>query len=289
MSDARFADGLRYRIEIPSVEGPAVLRAVLEEAQERDVPVRRVSQGSGVMMLTDAEVSEVAVLGSEHGVEVSLFIGPRGAWDTGGQSFATGAVGGVARGDAGVEQCVAEVRRALALGIRSLLVADVGVLSVLGRMKRRGELPETLVLKTSVLLPCANGPTARALEELGATTINVSTDLSAGELGELRSACSAPLDVYVEVPDDQGGFVRFYDVPDLIRAAAPMYVKLGLRNAPNIYPSGLHLEDVAVRLGRERVRRAELVLRLLRERAPYLVEGRGDDRPPDLGIPEPPA
>jgi hypothetical protein len=89
------------------------------------------------------------------------------------------------------------------------------------------------------------------------------------------------------VPDDQGGFVRFYEVPDVIRVAAPMYVKLGLRNAPNIYPVGLHLADLATKLGRERVRRAELVLRLLRERAPELVEGRGDDRPGDLAIPEP--
>jgi hypothetical protein len=287
VSEARFADGLRYRIEIPSVEGPGVLRAVLEEASARDVPVRRVSQGSGVMMLTDAEISDMVALGAEHGVEVSLFLGPRGAWDTGGQSFATAAAAGVARGAAGAESCLAEVLRGLRLGIRSFLVADVGVLALLGRMKRDGELPESLVLKTSVLLPCANPETARVLEELGATTINVSTDLSAAELGELRSACAAPLDVYVEVPDDQGGFVRFYEVPDVIRAAAPVYVKLGLRNAPNIYPSGLHLEDVAVKLARERVRRAELVLRLLRERAPELVEGRGADRPSDLGIPEP--
>jgi len=287
VNEARFADGLRYRIEIPSVEGPGVLRAVLDEAERREVPVRRVSQGSGVMMLTDGEISEMAELGATRGVEVSLFLGPRGAWDAGGQSFATGAAGGVARGDAGVEWCVAEARRGLVLGIRSFLVADLGVLATLGRMKREGELPETLVLKTSVLLPCANAMTARALEELGATTINVATDLSANELGELRAACSAPLDVYVEAPDDQGGFVRFYEVPDMIRAAAPMYVKLGLRNAPNIYPSGLHLEDLAVKLGRERVRRAELVLRLLRERAPELVEGRGADAPGDLGIPEP--
>ena len=41
MSDARFADGLRYRIEIPSVEGPRVLEAVLDEARARSVPVRR--------------------------------------------------------------------------------------------------------------------------------------------------------------------------------------------------------------------------------------------------------
>ena len=287
MSDARFADGLRYRIEIPSVEGPKVLAAVLEEAEQRSVPVRRVSQGSGVMMLTDAEIRELAELGATAGVEVSLFLGPRGAWDTGGQSLVTSAAGGVARGDTGVADAVSEVERGVALGIRSFLVADLGVLRVLDERRRAGELPASLVLKTSVLLPCANAATARTLTDLGATTINVSTDLSALELGELRAATSAPLDVYVEVPDDQGGFVRFYEVPEIVRLAAPVYVKLGLRNAPNIYPSGLHLEDLAVRLGRERVRRAELVLRLLAEKAPELVEGRGDDRPPDLGIPEP--
>lgn len=287
VSERRFADGLRYRIEIPSVEGPRVLEAVLEEAASRGVDVRRVSQGSGVMMLTDDEISTMARLGAEAGVEVSLFLGPRGAWDTGGQSLVAAAAGGSARGDAAVEACIAEVLRGAALGIRSFLVADLGVLATLGRMKRDGALPESVVLKTSVLLACANAATARTLEELGATTINVATDLSAAELGELRAACSAPLDVYVEVPDDQGGFVRFYDVPDMIRTASPMYVKLGLRNAPNIYPSGLHLEAVAIDLGRERVRRAELVLRLLRERAPELVEGRGADRPDDLGIPEP--
>jgi hypothetical protein len=287
VSERRFADGLRYRIEIPSVEGPRVLEAVLDEAGSRDVPVRRVSQGSGVMMLTDAEIRELAELGAAHGVEVSLFIGPRGAWDAGGQSSATAAVGGVARSAAGVEWCVAEVLRGVSLGIRSFLVADLGVLATLGAMKRGGELPDRLVLKTSVLLPCANPETARVLEELGATTINVATDLSPSELGELREACAAPLDVYVEVPDDQGGFVRFYEVPEMIRLAAPVYVKLGLRNTPNIYPSGLHLEALAVELGRERVRRAELVLRLLRERAPELVEDRGADAPDDLGIPEP--
>lgn len=287
MSDARFADGLRYRIEIPSVEGPAAFRAVLEEAERRSVPVRRISQGSGVMMLTDAEIRELAELGAEHGIEVSLFLGPRGAWDTGGQSFATAGVAGVARGAAAVDACLTEVSRGVSLGIRSFLVADLGVLAELGRRKQTGDLPPSLVLKTSVLLPCANPPTARVLEELGATTINVATDLSPIELGELRGATSCPLDVYVEAPDDQGGFVRTYEVPELIRRGAPLYVKLGVRNAPSLYPSGLHLEETVVRLARERVRRAELVLRLLAERAPELLEGRGAERPADLGIPEP--
>jgi len=148
VTDARFADGLRYRFEIPSVEGPAVMRAVLEEAAARDIPVRRVSQGSGVMMLTDDEIAEMAQLGTAHAVEVSLFLGPRGAWDAGGQSLATAAAGGVARGKAGIEWCVAEAVRGVALGIRSFLVADLGVLATLGAMKAGGELPASLILKT---------------------------------------------------------------------------------------------------------------------------------------------
>ena len=45
--------------------------------------------------------------------------------------------------------------------------------------------------------------------------------------------------------------------------AAPVYVKFGLRNAPNIYPSGTHLEATAISLTRERVRRAKIGLDLL--------------------------
>ena len=283
----QFADGLDYRVEIPSVEGPAVLRAVVEEADARGVPVRRVSQGSGVMMLTDAEISEMAAFAAERGIEVSLFLGPRGAWEPGGQAIVTAAAGGVARGADAVEWCEAEARRACRLGIRSLLVADLGVLSHLGKLREAGELPASLIFKISVLLACANPESASVLQRLGAGTINVATDLTPAQLGELRGACSLPLDLYIEVPDDQGGFVRFYEAPAVIRAAAPVYLKFGIRNAPNIYPVGLHLAETAVRLARERVRRAELLLRLLAERAPELRGGFGDERPADLAVPEP--
>ena len=72
-----------------------------------------------------------------------------------------------------------------------------------------------------------------------------------------------PLDVYVESPDDVGGFVRHHEIPRLVQLASPVYVKFGLRNAPDVYPSGTHLDDTTVRLSRERVRRARLGLDLL--------------------------
>ena len=265
VSTTRFPDGEAHHVEIPSCEGPAVMRAVVEEAKRRGVTVHRVSQGSGIMMLTDDEIAEMAELGRTHGIEVCLFLGPRGAWGTGSQAKVTAAVQGAARGNVEVAACVAEAFRAVRLGIPSLLVGDLGALTVLGDLKKSGDLPSDLVLKTSVSLPLTNAPTAAAYERAGANSLNLSTDLDIATVAEIRSAVATPLDVYVEAPDDQGGSVRFYDVPELVRVAAPVYLKLGVRNAPNIYPVGQHLESTAVALGRERVRRAELVLRLLRE------------------------
>ena len=63
-----------------------------------------------------------------------------------------------------------------------------------------------------------------------------------------------PLDIYVEVPDNVGGFVRLHEIPEIVRVAAPVYLKFGLRNAPDVYPAGTHLEATTVALTRERVR-----------------------------------
>jgi hypothetical protein len=267
-SPHRFPDGRAYHLEIPSVEGPVVLRAVLEEAAARDVRIHRVSQGSGIMLLTDDELDELAELGREHDVEICLFLGPRGAWDAGGQALASEAAAGVARGAEAVEASVAEARRACAHGIRSVLVGDIGVLDVLARLRHDGLLPADLIFKTSAILCAANPATAALLERLGADTINVATDLEVGMLAAIRGATSKPLDVYVEVPDDMGGFVRSYLVPDIVSVAAPVHVKVGLRNATSVYPSGLHLQDVAALQGREKVRRAALLERLIAEFAP---------------------
>jgi hypothetical protein len=62
-----------------------------------------------------------------------------------------------------------------------------------------------------------------------------------------------------------------------------MHLKFGLRNAPNIYPSGGHLERVAIDTGRERVRRAAIGLETLARASTSLVcSPAGQPRP---GVP----
>jgi Peptidase family U32 len=264
-TEKRFPDGAQYRVEIPSVEGPRVLEAVIEESRRRGVHVHRVSQGSGIMLLTDAEILEMCAMAREAGMELSLFVGPRASWETGATviSGAGKTLGAQHRGQDQLAYALEDVLRGVSLGLRGVLVADVGLMWVIRDLKARGELPQDLVVKVSVQLAAANAAAVKAMEDLGAGTYNVPTDLSLAQLAAIRAATSLPLDVYVEVPDDFGGFVRHYEIPDLVRVASPVFVKFGLRNAPNIYPSGTHLEATAVSLGKERVRRAEIGMAML--------------------------
>jgi hypothetical protein len=272
-SARRFADGGQYRVEIPSVEGPGPFRAVLDAARERELRVHRISQGSGMLLLTDDEIRDMVALGRDHAVEVCLFTGPRAAWDIGVQ--ATAPAGRVSAGSLrGADQLVyglEDVRRGCELGVRSILVADTGQLWVLGRLKRAGELPEDLILKVSISLPVTNPATARLVEDLGATTINLPIDLSLAQIAAIRQAVAVPLDVYVEGADDFGGAVRYYEAPELVRVAAPVHLKFTVRNAPGLYPSGEHLAGLALASARERVRRAAIGIALLRRHHPDAV------------------
>ncbi|HET8522451.1 MAG TPA: hypothetical protein VFL82_04400 [Thermomicrobiales bacterium] len=272
-STQRFPDGGQYRIEIPSVEGPNALRMVYETADALGVPIHRVSQGSGVMLLTDDELDEMAALGRERGIEVSLFVGPRAGWDTGAMAYmpAGRIVAPKVRGMDQLVHAVEDVRRANEHGITSVLVTDEGLLWVLGEMRTRGELPADFIFKGSVMLGASNPASITLLQRLGLTTFNTPTDLSLAQLAAIRQAVTMPLDIYIEVPDDIGGFVRHYEIAEIVRVAAPVYLKFGLRNAPNIYPSGTHLEATAVALTRERVRRAKIGLDLLHRLDPDAV------------------
>lgn len=284
-SEKRFPDGAQYRIEIPSVEGARALSAVLDACQRYDVSVHRVSQGSGIWMLTDSEICDMVKIGAEAQIEVSLFVGPRAGWSTSAQVTASAGknLGARLRGMDEVVYATEDAIRACDLGIRSILVADEGQLWLVNEMKKAGELPSDLVAKISVQMGAANPISIKLLEQMGAGTYNVPTDLTLPQIAAIRSTVDLPLDMYVEVPDDFGGFIRHYEVPELIRIASPMYVKLGLRNAPNIYPTGLHIEDTAVKLAQERVHRAALVMNIIQRYAPDAVmSGKGAS---DLGIP----
>ncbi|MFG3245536.1 hypothetical protein [Streptomyces sp. NPDC048187] len=259
-----FPGGGRWRTEIPSCEGPEALGVVLKEASRLDVPIHRISQGSGVWMLTDAEITEMVEATAERDIELCLFTGPRGTWDIGGSTRTdSGGAGLRARGHAAVAGCVEDAVRAVELGVKCLLVADEGVLWTLHRARAAGILPADTTLKLSALVGPVNPAAYAVYERLGADSINVPSDLTVDHLTEIRRVSAAPMDMYIEAPDDLGGYVRMYEVAELIRRGAPLYLKFGLAKAPGIYPYGHHLRELTLATAKERVRRGRLALDLL--------------------------
>jgi len=159
-----FPDGGTWRTEIPSVEGPEALAVVLKESSRLDVPIHRISQGSGVWMLTDAEIIEMVEACAERDIELCLFTGPRGTWDIGGSTRTdSGGAGLRARGHDALAGCVEDALRATELGVKCLLVADEGVLWSLHQLRIAGVLPADTTFKVSALIGPVNPALVRRL------------------------------------------------------------------------------------------------------------------------------
>ena len=282
-----FPDGAAFRIEIPSVEGPRVLAAVLRAAEAEGITVNRVSQGSGAGLLRASELRDMAQAGYDAGLEVCLFIGPRERYGPGAhpRSSDGAAQGDQVRGTRQLSYALDDVVRAVEQGIRSFLVADLGLLVALRKAQSRGDLPADIVWKISAAMAPSNPLTLKLLADLGGSglTVNVPSDVTIAELAEMRAAVSVPIDLYVESPDALGGIVRGNEVGDLIVAGAPLYAKFGLRNAAPVYPSGHHLEAVAAANCVEKVHRAAVALEWLERLSPGLPQSKPGAA--GLGIP----
>jgi hypothetical protein len=271
-----FPDGAAFRIEIPSVEGPRVLESVLQAAEAEGVTVNRVSQGSGAMLLRTSELRDMAQAGHQAGVEVCLFVGPRERYGTGAHArSADGAAhGDQVRGLRQLSYALEDVLRAAEQGIRSFLVADLGLLRAVKVAQARGDLPAEIVWKVSASMSPSNPVALKVYQDLGGSTVNIPSDVTLAELAEMRAAVSVPLDLYIESADSFGGVVRDNELGDLVRAGAPLYAKFGLRNAQPVYPSGLHIETVARANGVEKVHRAAVALEWLDRLSPGLVQSK---------------
>jgi len=287
VSEARFPDGAHLRIEIPSVENPAALRAVVEEARLHEITVHRVSQGSGSMLLTKAELATMARIGADEGLEVNLFVGPREEFGIGGSVRSPDGLllSGRLRGFDQIRYALEDILRAVDVGIRGFLIADTGLMQVLNDMVREGELPANIVWKMSAVLAPSNPVAFQQLIALGATTVNVPSDMNLDELSEIRSVSSAPIDLYMEAPDSLGGMVRGHEIAEIAAVSAPLYAKFGLRNARPVYPAGHQVMGDVVNNVREKVRRAAIALEWLDDSALDLSISKPGAE--GIGVPEP--
>lgn len=258
-SEKRFSDGGQYRFEVPGIQGPGPMKALLEQLDEYGIQIHRVTQTKGIMFLTDEEISKMVALAKKHSVQLILACGPRATTDTSAsvRTEEGQRMGYRLRGQEQIVRGLEEIKRGVRLGVRGFLVYDEGLLWALNEMRKAGEIPSDCHFKISAHSGHGNPCSAHVLEMLGANSINPVRDIQVQMLAAMRAAIDVPIDIHTENPKSSGGFIRHYEVPDFIRIAAPIYLKTGGSVAAN------HSYDTTEAEAKKRAKQILLVQRVI--------------------------
>ena len=258
-SEKKFADGAQYRFEVPGIQGPTAMKSLLEELDNLNLIIHRVTQTKGIMLLTDNEIIEMVTLAKQASTALVLSIGPRATYDTSASALTQEGqrMGLRLRGMEQIIRAIEDVKRANALGCNSFLLYDEGLLWILNEMRRQGELPGEVKFKVSAHAGHGNPCSAKLLENLGANSINPVRDLELPMLAAIRQAIKVPIDLHTENPASSGGFIRHYEVPEMIRVTAPLYLKTGGSVAKT------HGWDTTAAEAKQRAKQVSLVKRVI--------------------------
>ncbi|MBL7065456.1 MAG: hypothetical protein ISS49_14785 [Anaerolineae bacterium] len=291
-STKTFPDGAHYRMEVSGVERPRVLEAVIDESRKRNIPIHRlISVVMGATLLDRAELKDFAQMAADACMEVILTPGPRAGWDIGRQlATPEGALSGIrCRGSKALNQTITDIMTCIDLGFRGFLVVDEGELWLLNEMKKNGDIPEDVIFKISIYAGHANPAGGRLLEMLGAGTFNPIADLTLPQFAAIRQAVDIPLDLHIIITESFGGYMRFYDGPEMARTCSPCYFKI--EPGPACAATGAALykpwvdEGMLADWGRVKVKYAQIIHEIIQENYPNLRLS--DLGPADLAIPKP--
>lgn len=266
-SNKRFGDGAQYRFEVPGIQGPGTMKTLLEELDKYGIAIHRVTQTKGILTLKDDEIQEMVRLSQEWQVDLVLAIGPRAVYDTSASVHTPEGqrMGYRLRGQEQIIRSIEDVKRASKFGCRSFLIYDEGCLWVLNEMKKYGDLSPDTKFKISAHVGIGNPCSAKLFEQNGANSINPVRDIQLQMLAAIRQSIDLPIDIHTENPASSGGFIRHYEVPEMIRVAAPIYLKTGGAVAKT------HSWETTSEDAKKRAKQVSLVKRVIDEYYPEAI------------------
>ena len=121
-SNKTFNDGGQFRFEVPGIQSPKTMEALLDEAQNQDLTIHRVTQTKGIMLLSDEDIIQMVDLAKNYGCELFLSVGPRATYDTSAtvHSKEGSRIGYRLRGYDNLVYAIEDVKRAVSFGLQLL-------------------------------------------------------------------------------------------------------------------------------------------------------------------------
>ena len=140
------SSGGQYGIEIASAQTPNVMQIMLKFIKKYSFKPHRFTETRGIFRLTDDHIKEMINICVNENMGLILSVGPRAFYDTSAsaRSEQGARISYRLRGMENIVHAVEDVKRAISLGVRGILVYDEGLLSLLNRMKQDGLLPRAV-------------------------------------------------------------------------------------------------------------------------------------------------
>lgn len=228
-SKLEFDGGGNFAIEIASINNLEIMKKTLELLDKYKITCDQFVECRGIFRLPDEEIKKMAALCKKNNIGLVLSVGPRATYDAGGfvKSVNGVRIGYRIRGMEQIVYAVEDVKRAVALGIRGIMVYDEGLLWILKELREKSILPKDMVLKFSVHCGYANPASVKFIENSGANIVNPVPDLDLPMVAAIRKAAQCPISIFTDTAGEAGNFVRTYDVPEFVRIASPIFLKCG--------------------------------------------------------------
>lgn len=230
-SKEKYGDGSDYGVEIPVINSLSVLEDTIKHIKNTGVNVTRFNETLGSFLLSDNELKDMLSLCRESGYGIVISMGPRPEYDIKGSFYRSKfgmEMGRRINNNDGIRACVEEALRISEFGCRAITVYDIGVLKALNEMRKEGVLPADMIFKTSTHCMATNPFLAKIFMENGADSITTAHDLGLPVIQEIRKMNkSLSIDVPIDVYKPKGGFIRFYEISEIVQIASPVMLKMG--------------------------------------------------------------
>ena len=230
-SSGLFREGGAYGVEIPAINSVGALQSTIRFLKEEGVYCTRFNETHGSFLLSDGEVTEMLAICAENEYGLVIGLGPRPEYDVKASFYRTRyglEVGRRVNNNDAIAASVEEALRVVELGCRGLTIYDIGVLRVLSVLRKKGQIPREVKFKTSSHCAVTNPMIAQIAHDNGADSVTTMHDLGLPVLQEMRRmspglCLDVPTDAYV----NKGGFIRFYELAEMVQIASPMFLKMG--------------------------------------------------------------
>ena len=264
-SSREFKAGGHYGVEIPVINNLHILSKTIKLLKEEGIYCSRFNETHGSHLLSDGEITEMLHACRENMYGILFSIGPRPEYDIKASFYRSDfglEMGRRLNNNDAIRAAIEESLRLADLGCRGIIVYDIGVLRVLVRMQKDNLLPQDMVFKSSTHCMVTNSLIAQIYEENGISSITTAHDLGLAMLQTIRQAVRVPLDVPTDVYKSKGGFIRFYELSEIIQIASPVMLKMGA--SVQDHPYGSTNEDLI----KARVQRVKIGQEILTKHLP---------------------